>query len=552
MEQLIQTDPEMNKLAEELRGQKELLSKLPKFQLSDDFADRLISDSRVGEAFVGLQKVSTVSISKDAGQSSQRVWLSASAIASLAAMVLAALFFQNPVGESLDSGIAKLDAPAVEKAAGGQSGMSSVASKATVAAEEFEPEELHLGMELGKELEVDAIARANGKGGGIVRSKPGAPELIQPRARQSASINVMSESVVVPSNELPAAQKDERQQRWAQSMQRMDMENGVANDMSIEPAQSIAAAKILDESNVAKDPRFELEDKKAIPVNSEPIGAVVEVELASTGQKLVDELSLALARNSIATEPSFGTVNQFGVAVNTAGGGRAGRGGGGGFGGGGGIPSPQFESASEDLSSFAVLVTTTPEQMAELVMDLKQQNASVGTYELPQEQFKELGSNKQFNLNEAQDLYDLGRKTARLSKQEIAEFEKKKGADAKPSQRNLSQSYRGFAQTIRKNDSPDWSRALKLKEDTRASKKIASRVSKDKAKADTGLEETDSDFEAQSESEADGVLLDDAESLARYYLLLVRGRTGEPNVLGEEVKDAESEVDDGKSQPSKK
>ena len=534
VEKLLDANPEMKVLADQLQQQSDSLAQLPKFRLDDEFADRLMANSQVTNAFEALNDDSEVAL-KTSSSNSSRFALSASAIAALAAMVLFALFL--PVGGvAVKTEVASKDIAPVDKAAEepelflGNAALPSMAAKKSAS-------KFGIALEQLERLEIEQSQVAQSK-----------PSFKRGKAKSSSSEMgvALSDGAARPASKSP-------NQPNAAPFEDQEM-GDVANSAPVQTMKQEAVGSIdpFADSGQFEVPaaqklgiELEFDGQQALTAGTpDVIDSVVEVEFESTGQALFDEVQLALSRNFIDLGDSEGFDNKSNSIAQKGGGGGLG-GGGGGFGdeaifggearkGGGGRhgalgKSWMPQANQNELSTLAVLVNTTPQQMSVLVEDLKsQQNAKVGTYEIPQPQFFE---SKTANLmaRESPRRNRDSKKDASRSVEKLGQVQRQvkslpvKGLESSKRQ----QQYRGFAQSLQKQVAPNFGQRFRPSAGQRFVPLQQSRQ---------GEEQKQSDQHGNAD-----LVVDDGESMARYYLLLVRGGAGQ--------KEAENASDE--SLPSK-
>lgn len=501
VERMLESEPELKVLHDQLQRQSRAVADLPQFRLGDDFANRLMASSQFEEAFGGPSDKLQPGVNAVAVRSNRFV-LSAAAIAALAAMVLVALFLPTPVDVAvLDS---QLDDAVEEFEEEGMPGSTIVAGQEG-GSDEFEPpsqmevwqpktttsDNSIFNAEVADSTSDKAVmgrSVINSKSEGSLNAKRGVASKSR-FANPVAPVQTMQQRVV-------ETDADD----WNAGNEIPDREvasNGVAVADAVRKSLGMAAGR----AESIDDPQQQV----LMAQVPDGIDSVVEVEFQSSGQALVDELQLALSRNFIAAEDLVDG-NKLMESDSVAG---AMAKGGGGFGGGGGANLGQTVSQN-DSETMAVLVNTTPRQMSVLVEDLKsQKNAKVGTYELP----KLLSANFMAPNMARSRVGRLESEKPQSQFFEPGESQKEKKFKARH-QAELEdlerrQRYRGFAQSLRKNSSTDFGERLERSSDQTRNQA-----------AGLSLTEEQKNMFRRKPSEP---VVNDAESMARYYLLLVRG-----------------------------
>ena len=515
VEKMLDADPELQVLFDELKEQSNSLSGLPKFRLGNDFADRLMASAEVSQAFTSFGEDSDT-ILKAKIPNSSRFLLSASAIAALAAMVLMTLWV--PVPTSVTNVADLEDTVATEESADDDLFLSNAAEPSMVASK-LEAVE---GKTARPEQPDIVVSRAAAPGKSAFKadvSKRAEPKKFD-RSRKAAgsASQRFAKSEGADSLDQPLGQVAEPAP--VQTMQ--------LAEFGVEADGDIAGSELADSKSKQFD-RFpnaaavmgDIQQQILTAQVGDGIDSIVEVEFESTGRTLASELQLALSRNSIAAE-DLGVGNGDVEFENEAADVMAKGGGGGGFGGGGGIGGGAQQKLGQQANqnqsdTLAVLVNTTPQQMSLLVEDLTtQENAKVGMYELPQQQFFEQQAVKAI-AEEIARSRDLAVESKQQAAQYFksngdggrAEVEKLPGVALQSAKLQQKQRYRGFAQSLRKQSSSDFASRRGGMENQQRSKTRDATLSEEQKNVEQGL--------------ASDPVVDDAESMARYYLLLVRG-----------------------------
>ncbi len=429
------SDPALRQLKDQLARQAAELARLPKFEMRAGFVDDLLKDDKTETAFFDLMPEShSVNVRYE---NSSRLGWAVSAIASLAALLLITLSVQKlPTDQvetalkeqssskremvSSDRGLESKDGELptgalkdakvrTELNAGLDHFLGGVAEFEVEDREDkvFQKEPYHETPALSQDIQSRSLAKSKG---GVVQanrfkapSEATAPMVVREQsaeARDSISQKLMQLELrsaakkIAVENENGVIPKSKFQSTTPKMMEAL-VDRGRKNekfDFAREPkSNQLADIEMADESDaeMGEELRFlQEQDRSKFFRLGETVDQVVAVDFRAERLEIVETLKQSLTRNSIA----FGEqVEMLSKQQSLGGGGGGGRGGGGLGGGGLGrkLLSGNVQDSigffaefakRKDNQSLALMVTTTPEQMNNFVLDLKKQAAKVDSF----------------------------------------------------------------------------------------------------------------------------------------------------------------------------